>query len=295
MSDTSATDADWLHRRLQSATQLTELRDTESTLQVVVRHTRGLMDADMAYVSFTDFDSNETVIRKTDGVRTGEYASIRQPLGTGVLGRVAIGHASYWTSDYRADQKLHHMGPIDEIVEGEGVRALLGAPLSVAGRVIGALLIAFRSPREFSDTEVDRLESLADQAAVAIDNAQRHEQLMALVESDADQRGQRSDTDIAELSRSLDLDRRLRGRHLGAAVVLAARHRRAGARLRPVVDRSHGDAAVGVLHGPDSARPDRRDLRHRHRRSSAICSPTGPSMRRSRRCWSASACTSRCG
>lgn len=163
----------------------------------------------MAYVSFTDFDSNETVIRKTDGVRTGEYASIRQPLGTGVLGRVAIGHASYWTSDYRADEKLHHMGPIDEIVEGEGVRALLGAPLSVAGRVIGALLIAFRSPREFSDTEVDRLESLADQAAVAIDNAQRHEQLMALVESDVDHRGERSDTDIAELSRSLDLDRRL--------------------------------------------------------------------------------------
>ncbi|MGO3034655.1 MAG: helix-turn-helix domain-containing protein [Corynebacterium variabile] len=199
----------WIHRRLQSATQLTELRDTESTLQVVVRHTRGLMDADMAYVSFTDFDSNETVIRKTDGVRTGEYASIRQPLGTGVLGRVAIGHASYWTSDYRTDEKLHHMGPIDEIVEGEGVRALLGAPLSVAGRVIGALLIAFRSPREFSDTEVDRLESLADQAAVAIDNAQRHEQLMALVESDVDHRGERSDTDIAELSRSLDLDRRL--------------------------------------------------------------------------------------
>ncbi|CAM5272817.1 helix-turn-helix domain-containing protein [Corynebacterium variabile] len=199
----------WLHRRLQSGTQLTELRDTESTLQVVVRHTRGLMDADMAYVSFTDFDSNETVIRKTDGVRTGEYASIRQPLGTGVLGRVAIGHASYWTSDYRTDEKLHHMGPIDEIVEGEGVRALLGAPLSVAGRVIGALLIAFRSPREFSDTEVDRLESLADQAAVAIDNAQRHEQLMALVESDVDHRGERSDTDIAELSRSLDLDRRL--------------------------------------------------------------------------------------
>ncbi|MGP5637356.1 helix-turn-helix domain-containing protein [Corynebacterium variabile] len=209
MSDTSAADADWLHRRLQSATQLTELRDTESTLQVVVRHTRGLMDADMAYVSFTDFDSNETVIRKTDGVRTGEYASIRQPLGTGVLGRVAIGHASYWTSDYRTDEKLHHMGPIDEIVEGEGVRALLGAPLSVAGRVIGALLIAFRSPREFSDTEIDRLESLADQAAVAIDNAQRHEQLMALVESDVDHRGERSDTDIAELSRSLDLDRRL--------------------------------------------------------------------------------------
>lgn len=205
----SDSDEGWLHRRLQSATQLTELRDTESTLQVVVRHTRGLMDADMAYVSFTDFDSNETVIRKTDGVRTGEYASIRQPLGTGVLGRVAIGHASYWTSDYRTDEKLHHMGPIDEIVEGEGVRALLGAPLSVAGRVIGALLIAFRSPREFSDTEVDRLESLADQAAVAIDNAQRHEQLMALVESDVDQRGERSDTDIAELSRSLDLDRRL--------------------------------------------------------------------------------------
>lgn len=205
MKDTTE---EWLRLRLQSATQLTELRDTESTLQVVVRHTRGLMNADMAYVSFTDFDSNETVIRKTDGVRTGEYASIRQPLGSGVLGRVAIGHASYWTADYRTDANLHHLGPIDAIVEGEGVRALLGAPLSVAGRVIGALLIAFRDSREFSDAEVRQLESLADQAAVAIDNAQRHEQLMALVEqSGGEQR--RTETDVAELSRGLDLDRRL--------------------------------------------------------------------------------------
>ncbi|AGP30426.1 helix-turn-helix domain-containing protein [Corynebacterium terpenotabidum] len=201
------TTEEWIGLRLQSATQLTELRDTESTLQVVVRHTRGLMQADMAYVSFTDFDSNETVIRKTDGVRTGEYASIRQPLGTGVLGRVAIGHASYWTADYRADPSLHHLGQIDAIVEGEGVRALLGAPLTVAGRVIGALLIAFRTPREFTAEEVSRLESVADQAAVAIDNAQRHEQLMALVEA-GDARG-RSETQVAELSRGLDLDRRL--------------------------------------------------------------------------------------
>ncbi|WP_110481603.1 MULTISPECIES: helix-turn-helix domain-containing protein [Corynebacterium] len=199
---------EWLLLRLQSATKLTELRDTETTLQLVVRHTRGLMKADMAYVSFTNFDSNETVIRKTDGVRTGEYASIRQPLGTGVLGRVAIGHAPYWTSDYVVDEKLHHMGQIDEIVRGEGVRALLGAPLSVAGRVIGALLIAYRTRRDFTDADVRQLESLAEQSAVAIDNAQRHEQLMALVEqSGGEQR--RSESDIAELSRGLDLDRRL--------------------------------------------------------------------------------------
>ncbi|WP_297004447.1 helix-turn-helix domain-containing protein [uncultured Corynebacterium sp.] len=199
---------EWLRLRMQSAVQLTELRDTELTLQVVVRHTRGLMNADMAYVSFTDFDSNETVIRKTDGVRTGEYASIRQPLGSGVLGRVAIGHSSYWTADYRSDRKLHHLGDIDAIVEGEGVRALLGAPLTVAGRVIGALLIAFRARREFSDAEVQQLESLADQAAVAIDNAQRHEQLLALVEQSGGEQ-QRSASDVAELSRGLDLDRRL--------------------------------------------------------------------------------------
>lgn len=199
---------DWLTLRLQSATQLTELRDTESALQVVVRHTRGLMNSDMAYVSFTDFDSNETVIRKTDGVRTGAYASIRQPLGTGVLGRVAIGHASYWTSDYRADEKLHHLGQIDAIVEGEGVRALLGSPLTVAGRVIGALLVAFRTPREFTDDDVRHLESLADQAAVAIDNAQRYEQLMGRVEqSGGEQR--RSESELANITLGLDLDRRL--------------------------------------------------------------------------------------
>ncbi|WP_414122307.1 helix-turn-helix domain-containing protein [Corynebacterium nuruki] len=202
------TDDDWIRRRLRSATQLTELRDTETTLQAVARHTRGLMGSDMAYVSFTDFDRNETVIRKTDGVRTQAYATIRQPLGTGVLGRVAIGHSSYWTPDYQVDEKLHHLGDIDDIVAGEGVRALLGAPLTVAGRVIGALLIAHRIPREFSPVEVARLESVADQAAVAIDNAQRHEQLMELVEQTSGER-ERTGSDVAALSRGLDLDRRL--------------------------------------------------------------------------------------
>lgn len=202
------TDDEWVRLRLQSSVHLTELRDTESTLQVIVRHTRGLMRADMAYVSFTDFDSNETYIRKSDGVRTEAYGHLRQPLGSGVLGRVAIGHASYWTSDYNADDNLHHVDEIDEIVAREGVRALLGAPLTVAGRVIGALLIAYRSPREFGSTEVARLESIAEQAAIALDNAMRLEQATAVAERTGGAQ-RRSAEELAILTRGIDLDRRL--------------------------------------------------------------------------------------
>lgn len=204
----SDNNVDWLHRRIATGVDLTTLRDTETTLQEIVRHTRGLMRTDMAYVSFTDFDRNETVIRKNDGVRTAAYASLRQPLGTGLLGRVAIGHASYWSSDYLRDESLHHMGEIDAVVRAEDTRALLGTPLTVVGRVIGALVVADRIPRDFSAEEVRRLESIAAQAAIAIDNAMRHDHAISLLEELGGEQ-QRSAAEFALVTGGLELDRRL--------------------------------------------------------------------------------------
>lgn len=54
---------------------------------------------------------------------------------------------------------------------------MLGVPLAVRGRVIGALLAAKRTERHFTEDEVALLQALASQASVAIDNARSREQL----------------------------------------------------------------------------------------------------------------------
>ena len=50
----------------------------------------------------------------------------------------------YFTEDYQSDERFVHRGYIDEAVAGEKIRAILGVPLVVDGRVIGALLAVHR-------------------------------------------------------------------------------------------------------------------------------------------------------
>ena len=62
--------------------------------------------------------------------------------------------APYFTEDYQSDTRFLHRGYIDEAVAGEQIRAILGVPLVLEGRVIGALLAVHRRVRPFPSAEV---------------------------------------------------------------------------------------------------------------------------------------------
>lgn len=193
---------------LDIAVDLTMIRDVETMLQTIVRRTRQLLSSDMAYISLTDFENSQTYIRQADGVATPAYRTLVQPLGTGVLGQVALGLAAYQTSDYLSDHTLNRLSDIDEVVRREGVRAIMGVPLRVGGRVMGALVVAERSPRRFTPEEVDLVDSIGKQAAVALDNSMRFEKLSEFSENLAGQQ-KRSAAELTLISRMLDLDARL--------------------------------------------------------------------------------------
>ncbi|HMG73991.1 MAG TPA: ATP-binding protein [Pyrinomonadaceae bacterium] len=53
----------------------------------------------------------------------------------------------------------------------EGVRDLALAPLKAQGQTMGALIVGYRSPHDFSDDEKEMLQDLAEMAALALDNA----------------------------------------------------------------------------------------------------------------------------
>lgn len=156
-----------------TATDLTGIRNVEAILLAIVKRTRSLTGSDMAYISLNDYSCNETYIRKCDGVITEEYRTIRMPIGAGVLGKAASGVAPSQTSDYLEDSGVVHLGPIDDIVEKEGVLSVLGVPMLLYGKVVGALLVADRESREYSADIVNLVDTIGKHAAVAIDNAQR--------------------------------------------------------------------------------------------------------------------------
>jgi hypothetical protein len=154
-----------------TASDLTAIRDVNAILAAIVRRARQLLNADMTYLSLNDEGEGASYMKVTDGALTREFRTLRLPLGTGLLGLVAQTGAPYFTEDYQSDDRFVHRRYIDEAVAGEGIRAILGVPLVVDGRVIGTLLAVHRTVRPFPPAEVGLLTSFAAHAAVALQNA----------------------------------------------------------------------------------------------------------------------------
>lgn len=73
--------------------------------------------------------------------------------------------------DVKKDDRLQYP---EEIIR-EGIAALASVPLSVRGRAIGVLRVYTSLPYAFSDFEIDFLQALASQGAIAIENARLFE------------------------------------------------------------------------------------------------------------------------
>ena len=165
----------------ETARDLTAIRDLDAILAAIVRRARQLLHADMTYLSLNDELDGASYMKVTDGALTPEFRKLRLPLGTGLLGLVAQSGAPYFTEDYQADERFVHRDYIDTAVEGEQIRAILGVPLTVEGKVIGALLAVHRTVRPFPAGEVALLTSFAAHAAIALENARLFEQVRAAV------------------------------------------------------------------------------------------------------------------
>ena len=113
------------------------------------------------------------------GGRAKEYAANREtvPAGVGLVGRAAAEGRAMWTADSRTDSRFTTSPELRERNAASGIVAGLAVPLRVTGHVIGVLSVGNGEPRQFTDAEVELLQSFADQAAVAINNAQNQAEL----------------------------------------------------------------------------------------------------------------------
>src|SRR6266850_3658021 len=113
------------------------------------------------------------------GGRAKEYVGDPDvvPAGVGLVGRAAVEGGPMWTEDIRTDARFALNPEIRERNAAVGIIAGLAVPLRAAGKVIGVLSVGSPTPRAFTEAEVSLLQSFADQAAVAINNAQTQEAL----------------------------------------------------------------------------------------------------------------------
>ena len=113
------------------------------------------------------------------GGRAKEFANVRAvvPADFGIIGRAASEGRPMWSADVRTDTRVEITADIRGANLSSGIVAGLAVPLRVTGRVIGALSVGSSVPRSFTEAEIALLQAFADQAAIAINNAQTQEAL----------------------------------------------------------------------------------------------------------------------
>jgi len=126
------------------------------------------MCSNICSLMLIDRKSGELVIRATQSVSEEYNKKSPLKLGEGIAGKVAMENRPITIKDVTKDKEYKYV----EIAKKENLCSLLCVPLAVKGKVIGVISCYTSSPHDFTETEIDILTSIANQAAVAIENTE---------------------------------------------------------------------------------------------------------------------------
>jgi signal transduction histidine kinase len=90
--------------------------------------------------------------------------------GEGVAGGAFQERRPVWTRDRLADPSLQYSPAADALIHAKAPRAYLAVPILSRGEVFGVLVDYFLEPHDFTPEEIQLLSTLADHAAIAIEN-----------------------------------------------------------------------------------------------------------------------------
>ena len=153
-------------RSLASSLELNEI------LETVLSSASELLDAPVCSVMLLDANTGELVIKAARGFAPDDvfYESI--PPGQGLAGRAAQSGAVLTSTDVSRDGRFYFRQRARE----DGLRAAIAAPLIARGRTVGVLSLYRATPDPFTEDDKLLLASLANSAAVAIENAHLYQE-----------------------------------------------------------------------------------------------------------------------
>ena len=140
----------------------------EDILFHIVTLTAEIMGSNICSLMLIDEQKNELVIRATQSL-SEEYKK-KPPLkiGEGISGKVAQNNKYIVVKDVKKEKEYKHK----DVAKIKGLCSLLSVPMAVKGKVIGVINCYTSTPHNFSETEIELLISIANQAAIAIENAE---------------------------------------------------------------------------------------------------------------------------
>jgi len=170
-----------LTKRLAQLERIIEIsRSLNSTLSrrpliyQIVNAARELTHTEASSIMLVDRKTGELHFEAATGARSQEIRSAVVPMDGSVAGWVVQNDEPLVVEDAQQDPRFYRQ--LDSQI-GFQTRSLIAVPLAVRGKIIGVLEAVNKLGGEpFSDEDVRLLMILADQAAVAIENAMLFEQ-----------------------------------------------------------------------------------------------------------------------
>jgi len=163
-------------KRLEQVQTVTDVALThlelEDLLWALLARTRDVLGVDTCTVLLIDGERDELVVRAALGIE--EEVGVRIPVGGGFAGTVAAERRPVILPN------LDHAHVLNPILRQKGIRSMLGVPLIVRGEVIGVLHVGTLELHEFTDADVELLQLGAERAALAIEKARVHEEMVRL-------------------------------------------------------------------------------------------------------------------
>lgn len=147
------------------ALAIAEVGPVEAVLERIAREARGALGAKGAAVRLLDPGRGELDLRSAVGLspaylEKGAVDAARSIADT-------LQGKTVWIEDAGSDPRV----AFPEANRAEGIRSILSVPLALRGEVVGELRLYYREPASPEPGEVRFASLLAEQAALAIENA----------------------------------------------------------------------------------------------------------------------------
>jgi len=147
---------------------ITSDRYIEDILRLVVTVTAETMHSKICSLWLLDDSDNALKLRATQSISEAYLKERSLKMGEGIVGQVA--HTRRPRSSLNVLEEPDYKEK--ELAEKEGLVSMLSVPMVVRDRAIGVINCYTSSPHEFTETEKNVLTTVANEAAVAIENTE---------------------------------------------------------------------------------------------------------------------------
>ena len=148
-------------------------------LQGVARAVIGVSAAASCLITLTKAGTpSQQMIEVSEGIDPSVNGKSLTHVSPGLVNQVVIEQRPVFSEDVQLDGRF----PLDPLAQKYGWRAALGLPMFLEREFVGTVSVYFHEVRAFDATLMQVLQILANQAAVALDNARRFQRERQTIE-----------------------------------------------------------------------------------------------------------------